>query len=610
MDREKALAGLAAGIGAIEHMVMRLRQVRRAFQCHGAANMVIGRIDLRLGEPQMAQQVKRRIVQPRGRNPQHLGTELFAQRPLVEHKADVKGLRQRRLDLGQLDGAKTMPDQRGMVDPRRIADGAMTHGIGDDLFDLRRAIAQFRQCGRHRLVDDLEITTPRQLLELHEGKVGLDPGGVTIHHQPDGPGRRNHRHLRIAVAMLFAQPQRLIPARHRQIDQTLVRALSVVQRHRLDLQPFIALGQPVRRRAVIADHPQHMVLVAGITAKGTQLPRHLGAGRIGDAGHDRRQRATQGTALVRIVAHPHIHQQAADIGITQPQRTEIERPLRDFLGRKLRHQHRNLQRDGPEARGIDIILRLKHAILVKGQQVHRGKVAGSIVQKHVFRTGVRPPDRTIFRAGMPGIDRVVILDTRIGTGPCGMPHLIPQIARLQGLGDLAILAVEQFPIAIGGDSLEERIGDADRVVGILARDAGIGLTIPIGVIGRKFDAGMALTRIIQHALGISIGDRHLLGLADRRRQRLVHLGVIGILFGAIPSLDRGKKRVQLLGMHLRSGDDRSDLLLLDHLPIDEILDIGMVRIHDHHLGGAARGATRLDRTRRTVTDLEKAHQAR
>ena len=35
----------------------------------------------------------------------------------------------------------------------------------------------------------------------------------------------------------------------------------------------------------------------------------------------------------------------------------------------------------------------------------------------------------------------------------------------------------------------------------------------------------------------------------------------------------------------------------------------MVGVDDHHLGGAARGAARLDRARRAVADLEEAHQA-
>jgi hypothetical protein len=38
----------------------------------------------------------------------------------------------------------------------------------------------------------------------------------------------------------------------------------------------------------------------------------------------------------------------------------------------------------------------------------------------------------------------------------------------------------------------------------------------------------------------------------------------------------------------RAGDKSGDLLLLDHLPLDEVLDVGMIDIDDDHLGGSAR----------------------
>ena len=61
--------------------------------------------------------------------------------------------------------------------------------------------------------------------------------------------------------------------------------------------------------------------------------------------------------------------------------------------------------------------------------------------------------------------------------------------------------------------------------------------------------------------------------------------------------------------HLGAGDHRRDLLLLLDLPVDERLDVGMVDVDHHHLGGAARRAARLDRAGGAVADLEEAHQA-
>ena len=40
-------------------------------------------------------------------------------------------------------------------------------------------------------VDQLEVAAAGQLLELHQGEVGLHPGGVAVHEQADGAGGRD-----------------------------------------------------------------------------------------------------------------------------------------------------------------------------------------------------------------------------------------------------------------------------------------------------------------------------------------------------------------------------------------------------------------------------------
>ena len=57
--------------------------------------------------------------------------------------------------------------------------------LGDRL-DLLVRVAEVLQRPRHGLVDDLHGAAADQLLELDQGQVGLDAGGVAVHHQPDG----------------------------------------------------------------------------------------------------------------------------------------------------------------------------------------------------------------------------------------------------------------------------------------------------------------------------------------------------------------------------------------------------------------------------------------
>ena len=55
------------------------------------------------------------------------------------------------------------------------------------------------------------------------------------------------------------------------------------------------------------------------------------------------------------------------------------------------------------------------------------------------------------------------------------------------------------------------------------------------------------------------------------------------------------------------GDEGPDLLLLALLPVDELLDVGMVDVEDDHLGGPPGGASRLDGAGRPVADLQEGH---
>jgi hypothetical protein len=65
----------------------------------------------------------------------------------------------------------------------------------------------------------------------------------------------------------------------------------MVERDRRDLQALIARSLAMGRDAVVADDAQHVRGVLLVAGEGAELARHLGRGRIGDAGHDRGQRA-------------------------------------------------------------------------------------------------------------------------------------------------------------------------------------------------------------------------------------------------------------------------------------------------------------------------------
>jgi hypothetical protein len=95
---------------------------------------------------------------------------------------------------------------------------------------------------------------------------------------------------------------------------------------------------------------------------------------------------------------------------------------------------------------------------------------------------------------------------------------------------------------------------------------------------------------------------------DLAPQHRVLLGIEAIVARAFAQHAGLHDGLEVLLVDLRAGDQRSDLLLLDHLPVDEFLDVRVVGVDDHHLGRAARGAARLDGACRAVADLEEAHE--
>ncbi len=176
--------------------------------------------------------------------------------------------------------------------------------------------------------------------------------------------------------------------------------------------------------------------------------------------------------------------------------------------------------------------------------------------------------------------------------------------------DLAVRAADQVPVLIAFDSAQELVGDAHRVVRVLAGDREIGFRIPVGVIGVELDVRVALTRELDDALDVIVRHEVAARELDRLLQRRVLLRVEAIVARAFAIHAGLEDGLHVLLDDLGAGDEGGDLLLLLHLPVDVVLDVRMVGVDHDHLRRAARRAARLDGARRAVADLEEAHQAR
>ena len=118
-----------------------------------------------------------------------------------------------------MDGALAARRLEGAVEHRQVAiqqvrrafDGLLLVDVLDDVVDLGGGVAEPLERHRDRLVDDLHHAAADQLLVLDQRDVRLDAGGVAVHHEADGAGRREHGGLRVAVAEVLAELHRIVP---------------------------------------------------------------------------------------------------------------------------------------------------------------------------------------------------------------------------------------------------------------------------------------------------------------------------------------------------------------------------------------------------------------
>ena len=490
--------------------------------------------------------------------------------------------------------------------------------VAHDLVDLLGRVAEVDECWWHRRVDDLEVATTGQLLELDEREVGLDARGVAVHHETDRAGRSDQGHLRITEAVHLAQGERAVGLVTSYLKQLWLADAGV--------DTFGHHGQALVLRCrccvggatMVAHDAQHVVLVAVVGVECPVLGSQLGAGRERGEVHDRADCATEGHGLRRVVRDATLHREGTEVGVAQSERAVEVRTLSDLAAWELCHQHGDLEHDRPEPTGMTEEHVIEVIATIERHQVHRSKVASRVVKEDVLGAGVRGHDRSIDRARVPLVGGVVELDARIGAQPSCLADLIPQVAgsqHLAGLGVALLLAgarefcaVVERPLAVGLDGLHERVRDADGVVRVLAGDGQIGLALPVGVVLVDLEFLDALLREIERALDRGVGDTGGAGATNGLGELWVVARDVARIAFAL--LRRGEHSVEVTVEHLGAGHECGDLGLFDNLPADVLLDVRMVEIERDHLGSAARRATGLDRTSGAVANLEEAHQTR
>ena len=193
---------------------------------------------------------------------------------------------------------------------------------------------------------------------------------------------------------------------------------------------------------------------------------------------------------VGVVGDARRHQQPADIGVAEAQRAVVVGELR------------RSPCDGNCAISTEISSTMVHSRhgMLEGVDVEaasssrRGTASGSARRDcRPCRRGTCIPSTDWRRGSRPTAGQVcqslmVVWNCMPGSarGPGGVADLLPQLARLQRLARPCRSCGQvrsQSPSVL--DRAQEVVGDAHRVVRVLAGDGEIGFGIPVGVVGRR-----------------------------------------------------------------------------------------------------------------------------
>ena len=206
---------------------------------------------------------------------------------------------------------------------------------------------------------------------------------------------------------------------------------------------------------------------------------------------------------------------------------------------------------------------------------------------------------------------IVSSNCRPGSAHCqaASGDLLPEVARLDAFDDVAGRARRQQPVVVAVERVEEAVGQAHGVVGVLAGDRDVGFGIPGRIVLLDLQARIALARVVERVLRRARRDAGIDRVANCVAQRCIERGIEPCLIGNARVVRGRDDRVELLLEDARANDEIGDLALLAHLPIDELFDVGVIGVEDDHLRSPPRRAARFDRAGRTIEDLEERHQS-
>ena len=357
--------------------------------------------------------------------------------------------------------------------------------VRDDVFDFLRAVAETAQRIGHAAIDDFQHAAAGEELVFYQRDVGFDAGRIAVHQERDGAGRGEHGDLRVAAAVLAAFGERAFPGFARLVLQ-IIEFLA-----RLDLFDGVAMllndaehGFDVVLRQRIGHVRATRVAV---TRKRADVRGNFRALLAGVAGHDGRDRAGERPAFVAVIRQTVAHAKRAEVREAEAERAEDVGIFRDVLRRVTGVVHQDFLRGDENAHGGLEPFHVKFAVFAfELHQVQRREIARGVVDENVFAARIRGVNRLGALAGVPFLDRAVVLHARVAANPRALGDFVEQFRGVLLFERLAGGDGTRPPFLAGERRLHEFITGAHGKVFVLIHHTAVGVAV-VGAIVALFN---------------------------------------------------------------------------------------------------------------------------
>ncbi len=149
------------------------------------------------------------------------------------------------------------------------------------------------------------------------------------------------------------------------------------------------------------------------------------------AAHDGGESGGEVASGIGVVGQAEGHEQRAEVGVAQAERTVVVRVARDRFGGISGVVDEDIHGRDHDVDGVAIGRDIKCACrCYELEQVEAGQVAGGVVEEHVLGAGIRGIDASRVLRGVPLVDCRVVLHAGVAALPGGFGDLVHDLAGL------------------------------------------------------------------------------------------------------------------------------------------------------------------------------------